>query len=49
MSVSKTTNYIQIKTKVLNSSHKPQASSKALNQGLKDMDVLCNFNIKIDS
>ena len=31
-----------------NPSQKPQASSRAPNEDLKDMDVLCNFKIKIE-
>ena len=35
--------------KIPNSSQEPQASSKAPNQDLKDMDILCIVNIKIES
>ena len=33
---------------ILNLSNEPPASSKAPNQALNDMDVLCTFKIKID-
>ena len=49
MGVSKTSDYIQIKMKMLNPRQEPPASSKAPNQELKDMDVLYAFKIKIDS
>ena len=49
MSISKTSNYIQIKMKMPNLSKEPPASSKAPNDDLKDMDVLCTFKIKIES
>ena len=35
--------------KLSNPSQEPPASSKAPNQDLKDMDVLCTFKIKIGS
>merc|ERR1711954_205812 len=47
--VSKTSDYIQIKIKMPNPSQEPPVSSKAQNEGLKDMDVLCTFKIKIES
>ena len=31
-----------------NPNQEPPASSKALNQDLKDMDVLCTFKIKVE-
>ena len=34
---------------MLNQSQEPPASSKAPNEDLKDMDVLCTFKIKIES
>ena len=40
---------IQIKINIQNPSQDPPASSKAPNQDLKDMDVLCTFKIKIKS
>ena len=49
MGVPKTSDRIQIKIQMPNPSQKPLASSKAPNQDLKDMDVLCIFNIKIES
>ena len=49
MGVSKTSDHIQIKIKMPNSNQEPPASSKAPNQDLKDMDVLCTFKIKIES
>ena len=49
MGVPKTSDYIQIKIKMPNSSQEPPASSKAPNEDLKDMDVLCTFKIKIES
>ena len=47
--LSKTRDQIQIKIKMPNPSQKPQVSSKAPNQDLKDMDVLCTFKIKIEN
>merc|ERR1711954_546885 len=47
MAVSKTSDHIQIKIKMLNPSQEPPASSIAPNEALKDMDVLCTFEIKI--
>ena len=41
-------NHIQAKIKMPNSSQESSASSKSKNQDLKDMDVLCNFKIKIE-
>ena len=49
MGVSKTNDHIQIKIKMPNPSQEPPASSKAPNEDLKDMDVLCTFKIKIES
>ena len=49
MGVSKTSDHIQIKIKIPNPSQEPTASSKAPNDDLKDMDVLCTFKIKIES
>ena len=49
MDVSKTSDHIQIKINIPNPSQKPQASSKATNQDLKDMDVLCVFKIEIEN
>ena len=49
MGVIKTINHIQIKIQIPNPSQKPPASSKAPNEDLKDMDVLCSFKINIDT
>ena len=49
MGVSKTSDHIQIKIKMPNPSQERPASSKAPNEDLKDMDVLCTFKIKIES
>ena len=49
MDVSKTSDHIQIKIKMPNPSQEPPAPSKAPNEDLKDMDVLCTFKIKIES
>ena len=43
ISVSKTRDHIQIKIKMPNPSQEPPASSKAPNEDLTDMDVLCAF------
>ena len=40
---------MQIKIQMPTYSQEPLASSKAPNQDLKDMDVLCTFKIKIGS
>ena len=47
--VSKTGDHIQIKIKMPNPGQEPPASSKAPNEDLKDMVVLCTLNIKIES
>ena len=49
MGLSKTSDYIQVKIKMPNTSHEPLMSSKATSQDLEDMDVLCTFKIKIES
>ena len=49
MDISKTFDHIQIKIKMQNPSQKLPASSKALNEDLKDMVILCTFKIKIES
>merc|ERR1711954_513899 len=49
MGVPKTSEHIQINIRMPNPSQEPPASSKAPNQDLKDMDVLCTFKIKIES
>ena len=48
MSVSKTSDHIKVKIKIPNFSQEPPASSKALNEDLKGMDVLCTFKIRIE-
>ena len=47
MDVPKTDDHIKIKIKMPNPNHKPAASSKASNEALKDIDVLCTFKVKI--
>ena len=49
MCVPKTSDHIQINIRMPNPSQEPPASSKAPNEDLKDMDVLCTFKIKIES
>ena len=49
MGVPKTSDHIQINIRMPNPSQEPPASSKAPDQDLKDMDVLCTFKIKIES
>ena len=49
MSISKTSEHIEIRIKMPNPSQEPPASSKAPNEDLKDMDVLCIFKIKVES
>ena len=46
MGVPKTSEHIPIQMKKLNFSQEPPSSSKAPNQDLKDMDVLCTIKIK---
>ena len=48
MGISKTSDHIQIKIKIPNPSQEPPASSKAPNEDLKDMEVLCTFKIQIE-
>ena len=48
MGVSKTSDHMKIKIKIPNASQEPSMSSKAPNQNLQDIDVLCTFKIKID-
>ena len=47
MGVPKTSDLIKINIRMPNPSHEPLVSSKAPNQDLKDMDVLCTFKIKM--
>ena len=49
MGVSKTSDHIKIKIKMLNPNQELLASSKAPNEDLKDMDVFCTFKIKVES
>ena len=49
MDVSKTTDPFQIKIKMPNPIQEPPESSKAPNEDLKDMYVLCTFKIKTES
>ena len=46
--VLKTSDHIQIMINMPNLSQEPPAPSKATNQDLKDMDVLCTFQIKME-
>ena len=48
MGISKTSDHIQIKIKMPNPSEESPVSSKAPNQDLRDMDVLCTFKIRIE-
>ena len=48
MGLIKPSDHIKIKIKMPNPSQEHPASSKAPNQALKDMDVLCTFRIKIE-
>ena len=49
MDISKTSDHIQIRIKMPNSSQEPQASSKAPNKDLMDMNILGTFKIKIEN
>ena len=49
MGVSKTSDHTQIKIKMLNPSQEPPAPIKAPNQDLRDIDVLCTLQVKIES
>ena len=49
MGVSKTNNHIQIKIMMPNPSQETPVSSKAPNQDVQDMDVLCTLKIKVES
>ena len=48
MGVSKTSDHIQIKVQMRNSSQEPPASFKALNEDFEEKDVLCTFTINIE-
>ena len=45
----KTSDHIQIKFKIPNSSQEPQFSSKAPNEDFKDTDVICTFKIRTEN
>ena len=47
--MSKTGDHIEIKIKMPNPSQEPPAPSKAPNEDLKDINVICTFKIKIQS
>ena len=49
MGVSKTSDPINIKVKMTNPNQEPPAFSKATNQYLTDVDVLCTLKTKIES
>ena len=49
MGIQKTIDYIQIKSKMQNPNQEHPAPTKAPNQDLKNMHVLCTFKIKIES
>ena len=49
MGISKISNHIQIKIKIPTLSQAPPVSSKAPNEDLKDIAVLCTFKIKMES
>ena len=49
MDKTKTSDHIQVNIRMQNPSQEPAASSKAPNEDLKDMDVLCTFKSKIVS
>ena len=49
MGVAKISDLIQIKIQMPNLGQEPPASSKFLNQDLKDIDVIGTFTIKIAS
>ena len=49
MGVSKLSDHIQIKIKILNPSQETPVSSKAPNEDLNNMDVPCTFKIKLES
>ena len=49
MGVSKTSDPIKIKIKMPNPSQDPPVSSKAPNEDVKDLYVLCTFKIKLES
>ena len=48
MGISNTSEYIQIKINMPNSSQEPPASSKAPDEDFKDMDIICTLKTKIE-
>ena len=48
MGVTKTSDLIQIKIKMPESSQEPPAPTKDTNKDLKDMDILCTFKFKVE-
>ena len=48
MGISKNTDHIQIMIMMPNPSQEPPASSKAPNEDLNDMEVLCTFKTRIE-
>ena len=49
MGISKTRDHFKIKIKIPNPSQEPPASSKALDEALKDSDIIYTFKIKMKS
>ena len=49
MGVSETSDHIQIKIKIPQPHQELTVSSKAQNEELMDMDVLCTFKLEIDT
>ena len=49
MDVKKTSAPVQIKIKIINPSQETPVSPRAPNEDLKDVEVLCTFEIKIES
>ena len=49
MGLSKTSDHVKIKIKMLTFSQEPAVSSKGPNQHLKDMDALCTVKFNLDS
>ena len=49
MGIAKTSDHIQVKNNMPTPSQEPPESSKAPNEDLKDIDVLCTFKIDIES
>ena len=49
MGPSKLKDFIKIMIKILNPNQEPSASTNVPNKDFKDMDVLCIFNINLES